>query len=94
MSGYLVLVFFLLNPGILQERYFETETFLCLDWKDAHWVCMSFLFWLLATLHLPSVSPLPHPGCDLSFSPCLLGFEDPTMFLNLDLIYSTNVRKK
>lgn len=57
MSGYLVLVyFFLLCPGILQERYFETETFLCLDWKDAHWVCMSFLFWLLPGLHLPRAS--------------------------------------
>lgn len=58
MSGYLVLVFFfLLNPGILQERYFETETFLCLDWKDAHWVCMSFCFGFLP----PSTYPVcPH----------------------------------
>lgn len=94
MSGYLVLVyFFLLNPGILQERYFETETFLCLDWKGAHWVCLSFLFWLLPSLHLPSVSH-SCAGCDFSFSPSLLGSEEPPMLLNLDLIYSTNVWAK
>lgn len=53
MSGYLVLVyFFLWSPGILQESYFETKTFLCLDWKDAHWVCV---FFVLAS------SP-PHPS--------------------------------
>lgn len=93
MSGYLVLVyFFLWSPGILQERYFETETFLCLDWKDAHWVCTSILFWLLPKPHPSSVSTstfwleffLPHP----------LGFEGPMVSINLDLIYSTNVWKK
>lgn len=42
-----------------------------------------------------------HPVCPAStfwlyfpFSPCPLGFEGPTMFLNLDLIYSTNVWEK
>jgi hypothetical protein len=56
ISGYLILVyFFLLSPGILQE--FEIETFLCLDWKDAHWVCICFWFWLLPSLPLTSV---PH----------------------------------
>lgn len=37
-----------------------------------------------------------YPVCSTSaswpwLSPCLLGFDDPTMFLNIDLIYSTNV---
>ena len=62
MSGYLVLVyFFLRSPGILQERYFETESFLCLDWKDAHWVCTLFV---LAFSQTPSTqcTPLPHSG--------------------------------
>lgn len=42
-----------------------------------------------------------HPVCPastfclcFSFSPCPLGFEGPTTFLNLDLIYSTNVWEK
>lgn len=94
MSGYLVLVyFFLWSPGILQERYFETETFLCLDWKDAHWVCTSFLFWLLPKPHPSSISHF-HILAIIFFSPCPLGFEGPTVFVNFDLIYSTNVWKK
>lgn len=91
MSGYLVLVYFFpLGPGILQERYFEIETFLCLDWKDAHWVCICFWFWLLPNLCLPSVSHFRHIMA-MAFPACLLGFDDPAVFLNIDLIYSTNV---
>lgn len=43
----------------------------------------------------PSIQyvPLPHFGYNY-FSLCPLGFESPTMFLNLDLIYSTNVWEK
>lgn len=92
MSGYLVLVyFFLWSPGILQERYFETKTFLCLDWKDVHWVCL-LCFGFAPTPSIQYV-PLPHFGYNY-FSPCPLGFESPTTFLNLDLIYSTNVWEK
>lgn len=94
MSGYLVLVyFFLWSPGILQERYFETKTFLCLDWKDAHWVCTSFLLWLLPKPHPSSMSHF-HFLAIIFFFSRLLGFEGPMMFLNLDLIYSTNVWEK
>lgn len=96
MSGYLVLVyFFLLSPGILQERYFEIETFLCLDWKDAHWVCICFWFWLLPNLPVPNVphfrilatTPTPTPPpvyWALMTQPCFY----------IDLIYSTNVWEK
>ena len=79
MSGYLVLVyFFLWSPGILQERYFETKTFLCLDWKDAHWVCTSFLFWLLpqpspqslSRIHISALVIVLLVHWDLRAQPC------------------------
>lgn len=49
MSGYLVLIcYFFFFPSskaleFLQERDFETETFLCLDWNNAPWVCSYFI---------------------------------------------------
>lgn len=54
-----------------------------------------YVFFVLASSPTPSVqyAPLPHFGYNY-FSPCPLGFEGPTMFLNLDLIYSTNVWEK
>lgn len=94
MSGYLVLVFFSLKPWNSTREIFWDWNIFVPRLERCPLGLYVFLFWLLATLHLPSVSPLPHPGCDFSFFPCLLGFEDPTMFLNLDLIYSTNVREK
>lgn len=47
MSGYLVLICYFFFPSskaleFLQERDFETETFLCLDWNNAPWVCSYF----------------------------------------------------
>lgn len=69
MSGYLVLIcyfffFFFSSKTLefLQERDFETETFLCLDWNNAPWVCSSFspppfFFYLLFAFKLTLLCP-------------------------------------
>lgn len=68
---------------------------MCLDWKDAHWVCAPFFYFcFLASSQPPSTQcvPLPHSGYSF-FSPYPLGLGDPTMCLSLGLIYSTNTEK-
>lgn len=67
MSGYLVLVyFFLWSPGILQERYFETNIFVP---RLERCPLGLYVFFVLASSQTPSIQcvPLPHSGYNFFF---------------------------